>query len=104
MEVDGEYWQPRDLDGTILYPIIYNGRSYVPVRALLENKGVKVDYDAVERTIILDYPVDDIVSSDVPEPPTDLDLRKLIKDHIVDIDNMVLIISFFKILNIIIEK
>ena len=70
----------------------------------MENKGVKVDYDAVERTIILDYPVDDIVSSDVPEPPTDLDLRKLIKDHIVDIDNMVLIISFFKILNIIIEK
>lgn len=76
-KVDEEYWQPRDLDGTVLYPIIYNGRFYVPARALLENKGVRVDYDAVERTIILDYPVVDIVSSNVPEPPTDLDLRKL---------------------------
>ena len=40
--------------------------------------------------------IPDVVASDVPEPPTDLDLRKLIKDHIVDIDNMVLITVFVK--------
>ena len=55
-KVDGEFWQPKDVDGTLLYPIIFNGRSYVPVRALLEDKGVKVDFNNSERTIILDYP------------------------------------------------
>lgn len=55
-KVDGEFWQPKDLDGTLLYPIIFNGRSYVPVRSLLENKGVKVDFNNSERTIVLDYP------------------------------------------------
>ena len=54
-KVDGESWQPKDVDGTLLYPIIFNGRSYVPVRSLLENKGVKVDFDDSERTIILNY-------------------------------------------------
>lgn len=58
-KVDGEYWQPKDVDGTLLYPIIYNGRSYVPARALLENKGVKVDFDDLKRTILLDYPLND---------------------------------------------
>ena len=26
-KVDGESWQPKDVDGTLLYPIIFNGRS-----------------------------------------------------------------------------
>lgn len=55
-KVDGEMWQPLDVDGSPLYPIIYKGRSYVPARALLEAKDVKVDYDAASRTILLDYP------------------------------------------------
>lgn len=54
--VDGEMWQPKDVDGSLLSPIIYNGRSYVPVRALLEAKGVQVSYDEKTRTIILVYP------------------------------------------------
>ncbi len=54
-EVDGDLWQPVDKDGSLLYPIIYNGRSYVPVRALLESKGVNVDFNDLKRTIILDY-------------------------------------------------
>lgn len=55
-QVDGEMWQPKDLDGTPLAPIIYKERSYVPVRALLEEKDVEVDFDDDTRTIILDYP------------------------------------------------
>ena len=53
--VDGEAWQPVDTDGTLLYPLIYRGRSYVPVRALLEEQGVWVDFENETRTIILDY-------------------------------------------------
>ena len=55
-QVDGEMWQPKELDGSPLSPIIYKDRSYVPVRALLEDKDVKVDYDEAKRTIFLDYP------------------------------------------------
>lgn len=67
-KVDNELWQPKDVDGTLLYPIIFNGRSYVPVRALLESKGVKVGFNDAERTIILDYGWD---VSKVKEPGTD---------------------------------
>ena len=64
-EVDGEPWQPRDVDGSILYPIVVNGRSYVPVRSLLEAKGVTVDWRDPTRTIVLDYSTIDL---DQPEP------------------------------------
>lgn len=54
--MDGQAWRPADTDGTPLTPIIYRSRSYVPVRALLEEKGVAVNFDDATRTIILDYP------------------------------------------------
>ena len=57
-KVDGEMWQPVDTDGSKLTPIIYNGRSYVPARALLEEKDVMVGFDDDTRTILLDYPKD----------------------------------------------
>lgn len=61
--VDGAEWQPQDLDGSVLTPIIYNNRSYVPVRALLEEKEVEVDFDNDTRTIILNYPVKELDKS-----------------------------------------
>jgi hypothetical protein len=57
-QVNGEMWQPKDADGTAMYPIIYKDRSYIPVRALLEERDVKVDYDAKTRTIMLNDPDD----------------------------------------------
>lgn len=51
--IDGDKWQPLETDGQPLYPIIVNGRSYVPVRALLERFGIGVDYDAALRLIKL---------------------------------------------------
>lgn len=53
--VDGSNWSPKDVDGTPLIPIIYNDRTYVPVRSLLEDKGVTVGFDSDTRTVILDY-------------------------------------------------
>ena len=55
-QVDGKMWQPKDVDGTLLSPLIYKNRSYVPVRALLEEKDVDVGFDEKTRTIILNYP------------------------------------------------
>ncbi|MHB1151119.1 MAG: stalk domain-containing protein [Eubacteriales bacterium] len=53
--VDGNAWSPKDVDGSPLTPIIYNGRTYVPVRSLLEDKGVTVGFDDKTRTVLLDY-------------------------------------------------
>lgn len=53
--VDGEAWSPKDVDGSPLTPLIYNGRTYVPVRSLLEDKGVTVGFDDKTRTVLLDY-------------------------------------------------
>lgn len=54
-EVDGEVWEPKDVDGSPLTPILYNDRTYVPVRSLLEDKGVGVGYVADTKTVTLDY-------------------------------------------------
>ncbi|BES63870.1 hypothetical protein SANA_03090 [Gottschalkiaceae bacterium SANA] len=72
-EVDGEPWQPRDVDGSMLYPIVVNGRSYVPVRSLLEAKGVTVDWRDPTRTIVLDYSTIDL---DQPQPFVPLHKKK----------------------------
>ena len=54
-EVDGEDWSPKDVDGSPLTPLNFNGRTYVTVRSLLEDKGVTVGYEDDTRTVLLDY-------------------------------------------------
>lgn len=53
--VDGQSWSPKDVDGSSLTPLLYNGRTYIPVKALLEDKGVTVGYDATNKTVLIDY-------------------------------------------------
>lgn len=53
--VDGQSWSPKDVDGSSLTPLLYNGRTYLPVRALLEDKGVTVGYDETNKTVLIDY-------------------------------------------------
>jgi len=50
---NGEEFSPTEENGTVLHPIIYNGRSYLPVRFIAEKAGVKVDWDNKTKTIIL---------------------------------------------------
>lgn len=61
--VDGENWHPMETDGSKLVPIVYNGRTYVPARALLEERGVKVGYNNDTKTVILDYPIKELDKS-----------------------------------------
>ena len=61
--VDGESWQPQETDGSKLIPIVYKGRTYVPARALLEARGVKVGYVDATRTVVLDYPAKELDKS-----------------------------------------
>lgn len=71
--VDGESWQPAETDGSAMYPIVYKDRTYLPVRAVGEALGVKVDWNADTRTVILGdapAPVEEpVVEEPVVEEP-----------------------------------
>ncbi len=56
---NNEAFVPKDDDGTILYPIMYKGRSYLPVKYIAEKAGVKVDWDRTTKTIILTQDVEE---------------------------------------------
>jgi hypothetical protein len=45
IEVNGTEFIPTDVDGSILLPITYNGRTYLPVRSLANALNVAVDYE-----------------------------------------------------------
>ncbi|CAN7223441.1 NPCBM/NEW2 domain-containing protein [Paenibacillus sp. LjRoot153] len=51
--LNGKSWSPKDPDGKAISPIIYEGSSYVPLRAVGEAAGLLVDWDQVSQTIIL---------------------------------------------------
>lgn len=53
LKLNGKDWTPKDpVTGDYYKPIVYNGRSYLPVRAVVEEAaGMPVDYDSVTKTI-----------------------------------------------------
>ncbi len=51
--VDGEQWEPKDSAGKKLAPILYNGSTYLPVRAVSEALNVAVNWDGSTRTVVL---------------------------------------------------
>ena len=53
MKVDNVEWNPTEADGSAIRPITYNGRTYLPVRALGEKLGVAIDYDAATQTVLI---------------------------------------------------
>lgn len=54
--VDGKSWTPKDSDGNQLTPIIYDGSSYVPAKAVAEKLGGSVTWDGDSQTIRLTTP------------------------------------------------
>ncbi|HPD00120.1 MAG TPA: stalk domain-containing protein, partial [Acetivibrio sp.] len=51
MFLDGEEFVPVETDRTYLTPVIYNGRTYLPVRALCDALKLYVDWDASTKTV-----------------------------------------------------
>ena len=49
----GEVQTLRDINGNIVHPLVYNGTTYLPVRAIAELVGEPVDWDAATRTVHL---------------------------------------------------
>lgn len=67
--VDGKAWAPKDADGSALYPVVYNDRTYLPARAIGEALGVKVDWNNDTRTVILGKAAPAPVKEDPKEEP-----------------------------------
>jgi hypothetical protein len=53
LSLKGKAWHPKDGDGKEVYPVVINGSSYLPVRALAEALGVDIRWDEATRTIAI---------------------------------------------------
>ena len=53
VEVDGMTRTMTDKNGKTVYPISYDGTTYLPVRALGEILGQTVEWDSATQTVIL---------------------------------------------------
>ncbi|MBQ8004675.1 MAG: NPCBM/NEW2 domain-containing protein [Oscillospiraceae bacterium] len=79
--IDGEKLTPTDVNGNIVEPIIYNGTTYLPVRAVATAIGKAVYWDGPNYTVYLgdmngrlQYPtveLEDMVSINQKERTTD---------------------------------
>lgn len=49
----GEIQEMRDGSGNVVYPIMYNGTTYLPIRADSNMLDIPVDWDASTKTVIL---------------------------------------------------
>lgn len=51
---DFELQSFRDVDGKVVYPIIYNGTTYLPVRAISKLMGASIEWDSTTQTVAID--------------------------------------------------
>ncbi|WP_138754895.1 stalk domain-containing protein [Paenibacillus sinopodophylli] len=52
-KVDGSAWTPKDQSGNKMSAIVYNGSTYLPLRATAEDLGASVNYDNAKQLITL---------------------------------------------------
>lgn len=50
LEINGQKAVLKDPNGNIVDPFVYNGTTYVPIRAVSENLGADVGFDAASNT------------------------------------------------------
>lgn len=62
-------------DGTKLYPIVYNNRTYLPVRYIAEKAEVKVGWDSTTRTVMLDNRASKVISCSEALKAINIDMK-----------------------------
>lgn len=65
--VNEKEFVPRESDGTQLRPIIYDSRTYLPLRSLAEALGAEVDYDAQTKTVSITSSDEEVLEEDKAE-------------------------------------
>lgn len=53
IKLDGEVQLPVNANGSRVYPITYNGTTYLPIRAVAGMAGLEVDWDQANQTVLL---------------------------------------------------
>lgn len=56
VEFNGEAKALSNVNGQQVYPVLYGGTTYVPIRAIGYLLGLNVDWDQATRTVLLDKP------------------------------------------------
>ncbi len=54
IDLDGVLFTPKDANGTVVEPFIYNGTTYVPIRAVSQAFGYDVGWDAENETVLIE--------------------------------------------------
>ena len=53
IKLDGEEQTMYDANGNRVYPVTYNGTTYVPIRAVSNMLGIDVDWDGATKSVLL---------------------------------------------------
>ncbi|MDO4766470.1 MAG: stalk domain-containing protein, partial [Eubacteriales bacterium] len=53
VQLNGKILELKDAKNQPIYPINYQGSTYLPVRAISQSLGLFVDYDEPTKTVIL---------------------------------------------------
>ena len=79
IKYNGEAQDLTDAAGNRVYPITYNGTTYLPVRAVSNLLGIGVDWDGATQTVLLGEKADgtDLIDNFKPynSYTTDIDYR-----------------------------
>jgi len=51
--IDGKEYQPTDANGNVVEPFVYNGTTYLPVRAIANAFDKEVDWEPQTSTVVL---------------------------------------------------
>ena len=62
--INGVIQEFSDVNGNVVYPVLYNGTTYLPLRAVGNSLGLHVDWDGATQTVVL--------SGEIPEFHTNI--------------------------------
>lgn len=69
--INSKSWTPTDNDGVVLAPVILNGTSYLPAKAIVEAMGGQVQWNEATKTIAIttatDTEVNDLIAEKMKE-------------------------------------
>lgn len=51
MTWNNQQFKPTERDGSVVHPILYNDRTYLPVKFIAEKAGIQVEWDSKTKTV-----------------------------------------------------
>ncbi len=87
--INGTLIEPKDVSGKIVNPFLIDGTTFVPVRAITEALGKKIDWDGETRTVY--------ITGDMYEVDTDL-LKAFADKTLIKVDSQAVNAGIFNML------